>query len=177
MYSFEIESPTSVADAVAALGKEEAQALAGGQTLIPSLKARLAAPSVLVSLAKIDEIRGVSIDGDTVTIGGGASAYNTNGTNSSFDSTASTGGGFGAWAAFPAYYPGDAYGVAASGGSGGGGAAFIPGGGSAVPPLVAGGSGREPVMIRPRFPVGARAAQRSPTCRGSGRTMHHDLAE
>ncbi|MCA1284417.1 FAD binding domain-containing protein [Salipiger bermudensis] len=71
MYSFEIESPTSVADAVAALGKEEAQALGGGQTLIPSLKARLAAPSVLVSLKNIDEIKGVSIDGDTVTIGGG----------------------------------------------------------------------------------------------------------
>lgn len=71
MYSFEIESPTSVANAVAALGKEEAQALGGGQTLIPSLKARLAAPSVLVSLKNIDEIKGVSIDGDTVTIGGG----------------------------------------------------------------------------------------------------------
>ena len=71
MYSFEIESPTSVADAVAALGKEEAQALGGGQTLIPSLKARLAAPSVLVSLKNIDEIKGVSIDGDSVTIGGG----------------------------------------------------------------------------------------------------------
>ncbi|WP_370232850.1 FAD binding domain-containing protein [Salipiger bermudensis] len=71
MYSFEIESPTSVADAVAALGKEEAQALGGGQTLIPSLKARLAAPSVLVSLKNIDEIKGVSIDGGTVTIGGG----------------------------------------------------------------------------------------------------------
>ncbi|EAU47540.1 FAD binding domain-containing protein [Salipiger bermudensis] len=71
MYSFEIESPTSVADAVAALGKEEAQALGGGQTLIPSLKARLAAPSVLVSLKNIDEIKGVSINGDTVTIGGG----------------------------------------------------------------------------------------------------------
>ena len=71
MYSFEIESPTSVANAVAALGKEEAQALGGGQTLIPSLKARLAAPSVLVSLKNIDEIKGVSIDGDSVTIGGG----------------------------------------------------------------------------------------------------------
>lgn len=71
MYSFEIESPTSVADAVAALGKEEAQALGGGQTLIPSLKARLAAPSVLVSLKNIDEIKGVSVDGGTITIGGG----------------------------------------------------------------------------------------------------------
>jgi aerobic carbon-monoxide dehydrogenase medium subunit len=71
MYSFEIESPTSVADAVAALGQEEAQALGGGQTLIPSLKARLASPAVLVSLKNIDEIKGVSSDGGTVTIGGG----------------------------------------------------------------------------------------------------------
>ncbi|MCA0963252.1 FAD binding domain-containing protein [Salipiger bermudensis] len=71
MYSFELEIPTTVADAVAALGKDEAQPLAGGQTLIPSLKARLAAPSVLVSLAQIDEIKGVTIEGGTVTIGGG----------------------------------------------------------------------------------------------------------
>ncbi|NIY98876.1 carbon monoxide dehydrogenase, partial [Salipiger sp. HF18] len=63
MYSFEIESPTSVADAVAALGQEEAQALGGGQTLIPSLKARLASPAVLVSLKNIDEIKGVRRDG------------------------------------------------------------------------------------------------------------------
>ena len=71
MYSFEIETPTTVADAVTALGQEEAQALGGGQTLIPSLKARLAAPAVLVSLAKIAEIKGVSTEGGTVTIGGG----------------------------------------------------------------------------------------------------------
>ncbi|APZ54198.1 FAD binding domain-containing protein [Salipiger abyssi] len=72
MYSFEIESPVSVADAVAALGKEEAQALGGGQTLIPSLKARLAAPAVLVSLSKIDEIKGISAADGVLSIGGGA---------------------------------------------------------------------------------------------------------
>ncbi len=71
MYSFDVVRPKSVADAVAALGKEEAQALGGGQTLIPSLKQRLAAPSVLVSLAAIDEIKGVSQEGGSVTIGGG----------------------------------------------------------------------------------------------------------
>ncbi|AWI83474.1 carbon monoxide dehydrogenase [Alloyangia pacifica] len=71
MYSFDVVRPKSVADAVAALGEEEAQALGGGQTLIPSLKQRLAAPSVLVSLAAIDEIKGVSQEGGTVTIGGG----------------------------------------------------------------------------------------------------------
>ncbi|MBE9638042.1 FAD binding domain-containing protein [Salipiger mangrovisoli] len=71
MYSFEIVRPKSVADAVSALGEEEAQALGGGQTLIPSLKQRLAAPAVLVSLASIDEIKGVSSSGGAVTIGGG----------------------------------------------------------------------------------------------------------
>ena len=51
--------PTTVADAVTALGREEAQPLSGGQTLIPTLKARLAAPSVLVSLHGIAEMKGV----------------------------------------------------------------------------------------------------------------------
>lgn len=71
MYSFDIERPTSVADAVAALGDDEALALGGGQTLIPTLKQRLASPSKLVSLSGIAELKGVSADGGTVTIGGG----------------------------------------------------------------------------------------------------------
>ena len=36
MYNFEFEKPTTVADAVAALGGDDAQALGGGQTLIPT---------------------------------------------------------------------------------------------------------------------------------------------
>lgn len=71
MYSFEIVRPTSLADAVAALGQDEAQALAGGQTLIPSLKQRLAQPSVLVSLTAIAEMQGVSAEGGVLTLGGG----------------------------------------------------------------------------------------------------------
>lgn len=72
MYSFDIQRPTSVADAVKALGSEEAQALGGGQTLIPTLKQRLAAPSVLVSLGAIDEIKGVCKGDDgAICIGGG----------------------------------------------------------------------------------------------------------
>ena len=70
MYNFEIAKPSSVADAVAALGAEDAQALGGGQTLIPTLKARLASPSTLVSLTGIAEMKGVSSDGATLTIGG-----------------------------------------------------------------------------------------------------------
>lgn len=72
MYSFDIERPTSVADAVAALGTDEAQALGGGQTLIPTLKQRLAAPSVLVSLSGIAEMQGIcTMDDGALSIGGG----------------------------------------------------------------------------------------------------------
>lgn len=71
MYNFEVEKPGSVADAVAALGADEAQALGGGQTLIPTLKQRLASPSKLVSLSGISEMKGVSVEGGAVVIGGG----------------------------------------------------------------------------------------------------------
>lgn len=71
MYEFEYEAPTSLSDAVAALADEDAQALGGGQTLIPTLKQRLAMPSKLVSLSNIEELKGISNDGNTVTIGGG----------------------------------------------------------------------------------------------------------
>ncbi|WP_425039261.1 FAD binding domain-containing protein [Primorskyibacter sp. S187A] len=72
MYSFDFERPSSVADAVAALGADEAQALGGGQTLIPTLKQRLASPSVLVSLSGIAEMQGVCTGDDgAVCIGGG----------------------------------------------------------------------------------------------------------
>jgi len=70
MYNFEFEKPGSVADAVTALASEEAQALGGGQTLIPTLKQRLNAPAKLVSLTGIADMRGVSSDGGTVTVGG-----------------------------------------------------------------------------------------------------------
>ena len=50
MYAFEFERPTTVDDAVKALASEAAQALGGGQTLVPTLKQRLAAPEALVSL-------------------------------------------------------------------------------------------------------------------------------
>ena len=71
MYAFEIEQPTTIADAAKALKTEDAQALGGGQTLIPTLKQRLAMPSVLVSLTKISEMKGVCLsDADEVCIGG-----------------------------------------------------------------------------------------------------------
>jgi len=70
MYNFEFEKPSTVAEAVAALGGEDAQALGGGQTLIPTMKQRLASPAKLVSLTGIAEMQGVKVDGGNVTIGG-----------------------------------------------------------------------------------------------------------
>ncbi len=71
MYAFEIERPSTIADAVNALKGEDAQALGGGQTLIPTLKQRLAMPSKLVSLTDIGEMKGVCLgDGGEVCIGG-----------------------------------------------------------------------------------------------------------
>ncbi|MEO9575942.1 MAG: xanthine dehydrogenase family protein subunit M [Tateyamaria sp.] len=71
MYNFDFEKPESVADAIAALQGEEAQALGGGQTLIPTLKQRLASPSTLVSLKGIAEMQGVCMGDDgSVCIGG-----------------------------------------------------------------------------------------------------------
>lgn len=70
MYNFEFEKPSTVADAVVALASEDAQALGGGQTLIPTLKQRLAMPSKLVSLGGIAEIQGVTAVDGGVSIGG-----------------------------------------------------------------------------------------------------------
>ncbi|MEO9864394.1 MAG: FAD binding domain-containing protein [Yoonia sp.] len=71
MYAFDIERPATVADAAAALANEDAQALGGGQTLIPTLKARLASPEKLISLSGIAEMQGMSSEGGNLRIGGG----------------------------------------------------------------------------------------------------------
>lgn len=72
MYNFVFEKPTTVADAVAALASEDAQALGGGQTLLPTMKQRLASPAKLVSLSGIAEMGGITESGGILTIGGGA---------------------------------------------------------------------------------------------------------
>src|SRR5690554_3827396 len=69
MYEFDLVRPTSVDEAVAMLADGEAQALGGGQTLIPTLKARLAQPGRLVSLAAIEGLKGVRVEGGQLCIG------------------------------------------------------------------------------------------------------------
>ena len=69
MYDFAYHKPKSVADAVALLKKSpEAKAMAGGQTLIPTLKQRLARPSDVVALAGVSDLVGISLAGGKVTI-------------------------------------------------------------------------------------------------------------
>ncbi|SEQ68133.1 carbon-monoxide dehydrogenase medium subunit [Loktanella sp. DSM 29012] len=61
MYAFDIARPTTLDEAKAAIAAG-GQALSGGQTLIPTLKARLAMPETLVSLHGIADLKGVSTD-------------------------------------------------------------------------------------------------------------------
>jgi carbon-monoxide dehydrogenase medium subunit len=69
MYAFDFVKPATLADAVAALSAEGAQALSGGQTLIPTLKQRLNQPAALVSLTGIAALKGVRMEGRTLVIG------------------------------------------------------------------------------------------------------------
>jgi aerobic carbon-monoxide dehydrogenase medium subunit len=68
---FDYVRPGTVDEAVAALAEagEDAKVLAGGQSLIPVLRLRLAAPSVLVDLGGIPELRRIRTDGDRIAIG------------------------------------------------------------------------------------------------------------
>ena len=71
MHNFELMKPATIADAVTALSGDEAQPLGGGQTLIPTMKQRLAAPVTLVSTTGIAEMQGVCVnDAGQVCIGG-----------------------------------------------------------------------------------------------------------
>lgn len=75
MYDFELARPSTVSDAVAALAAEDAEALGGGQTLIPTLKNRLSNPGKLVSLNGIAELKGISEVGSGVLAVGGATTH------------------------------------------------------------------------------------------------------
>jgi len=69
--AFDYVKASSVDEAVAALGQggEDAKVLSGGQSLIPVLRLRLSAPSVLIDVSRVDAMRGVSRDGDVLVIG------------------------------------------------------------------------------------------------------------
>jgi carbon-monoxide dehydrogenase medium subunit len=68
MYAFTYHQPTNVAAAAALLG-DDAKLLAGGQTLLPTMKQRLASPASIVDLGKVSELSGVSREGEQIVIG------------------------------------------------------------------------------------------------------------
>ncbi|MCU1683802.1 MAG: carbon monoxide dehydrogenase [Amycolatopsis sp.] len=75
--AFDYVAPSTVDEAVRALAEagEDAKVLAGGQSLLPVLRMRLATPTVLVDLGKVAELRGVREDGDVLVIGAMTTHY------------------------------------------------------------------------------------------------------
>ena len=70
MHAFNYHKASSVADATAKLAaSDDARLLAGGQTLIAAMKMRLSAPSDVIDLSGIGELRGIKVEGGHVTIG------------------------------------------------------------------------------------------------------------
>ncbi|GAB1514740.1 FAD binding domain-containing protein [Actinophytocola sp. KF-1] len=75
--AFDYVAPTTVDDAVRALSEagEDAKVIAGGQSLLPVLRMRLATPSKLIDLGRVPELRGVREDGDHLVIGAMTTHY------------------------------------------------------------------------------------------------------
>jgi carbon-monoxide dehydrogenase medium subunit len=70
MYDFTYQRPQSVADAANALkNAEDGKFLSGGQTLLPTMKQRLAMPSDLIDLTSIPELKGITVNSDSLVIG------------------------------------------------------------------------------------------------------------
>ncbi len=80
MYATNYHRPSSVDEAARLLaGNDEAKAISGGQTLLPTMKQRLAAPSDLVDLRHIPEMRGITVSGKSVRIGAATTHAEVNG--------------------------------------------------------------------------------------------------
>jgi carbon-monoxide dehydrogenase medium subunit len=68
--AFEYACPATLAEAVALLGsRDEAKALAGGQSLVPMMAFRIASPSLLVDLRKLTDLRRIEISKEGVRLG------------------------------------------------------------------------------------------------------------
>ncbi len=76
MYETTYHRAGSVAEAAQLMANaEDGKFLGGGQTLLPTMKQRLAAPSDLVDLTRIGELKGISADGDGISIGAATTHY------------------------------------------------------------------------------------------------------
>jgi len=71
MQTFAYSRPASVADASRALAQEDAKLIAGGQTLLQTMKLGLIAPSAVIDLTGLPELQGISVANGQVTIGAG----------------------------------------------------------------------------------------------------------
>ena len=69
MQAFAYQTPASVAEAARAASADDVKIIAGGQSLLASMKLGVAAPAALVDLASIAELKGITVSGGTVKIG------------------------------------------------------------------------------------------------------------
>ncbi|MFB9732709.1 FAD binding domain-containing protein [Ornithinimicrobium kibberense] len=71
---FDYAAPATVEEALALLAEhgDEAKVLAGGQSLLPVLRMRLNAPGMVVDISRIEGLRGITDEGDSIRIGAGA---------------------------------------------------------------------------------------------------------
>lgn len=69
--NFAYAAPTSLADVLTQMqaAGDDGKLLAGGQSLIPTLKFRLAEPKTLIDLGRVQELRGIRVDGNNIVIG------------------------------------------------------------------------------------------------------------
>ena len=74
---FEYHRPTSLGEAVDLLARapDDSRVIAGGHSLIPMMKLRLAAPDHLIDLQEIDELKAIRVDGSSVTLGAMATQH------------------------------------------------------------------------------------------------------
>jgi len=72
MYAFQFHRPTSLDDATRIFGEsEDPRYVAGGHTMLPSMKLRLAAPTDIIDIGSIEALKGLRVEGDNVIIGAG----------------------------------------------------------------------------------------------------------
>jgi aerobic carbon-monoxide dehydrogenase medium subunit len=79
MYAFTFHRPQTVRQAAGLLGKnEDAKLLAGGQTLLPTMKLRLAGPPQIVDMTLVEGLSGIELTGRALTIGAMTRHYEVN---------------------------------------------------------------------------------------------------
>ncbi|MFZ1991552.1 MAG: xanthine dehydrogenase family protein subunit M [Alphaproteobacteria bacterium] len=72
MYQFDYVKPKSLAEASKLAANEDAKLMSGGQTLIPTMKQRLARPSQVIDIGDLAELKGIKLEGSTLIIGAGS---------------------------------------------------------------------------------------------------------